>query len=93
MFTLGYPFDKLTLWLFIKSCLDRCNEIIEIFKENMPDLKFAIGFILRHKDAIPKLIYQNIVSRSVLQEYLENLKKEIENVSMTNLVNCNETIV
>lgn len=93
----GYPFDRTTLRKFIKGYLDRQGKIIKIFKNNMPGHEFTVSFLKRHKDQLSLRMCQNIkraraaVSRSVIKDYFDNLKKELDGVVDTNIVNFDET--
>lgn len=93
----GYPLDTYDLRLFVKGYLDRRGKTVEKFKNNMPGKEFAAGFLKRHRDCLRIRMSQNIkrsragVTPEKVKSYFDNLRKSIEGIPPTNIVNYDET--
>ncbi len=93
----GFPFDRTSLRLFIKSYLDTRGKVIKKFKNNNPGQDFVRSFLERHKERLTERLCQNIkrvraaISPEIVSDSFSNLKKEIENVEPGNIINYDET--
>lgn len=93
----GYPMDRFTFRLFVKSYLDCRGKKVKQFKDNTPGNEFVTSFLKRHKNKLAERMCQNIkraraqVSREIVQKYFDNLKIELEGVPANNVVNYDET--
>lgn len=93
----GYPLDSLTLRLIVKDFLERQGKTVPKFKDNTPGRDFVYSFLDRHKEALSARMCQNIkraraaVSHDVINEYFDELEKELMNVPPTHIVNYDET--
>lgn len=76
----GFPLDKTDFRFIIKSYLGRVGRRIKIFKNNLPGLSW-VSLFLKRNPALSIRLATNIkraraaVNEKVLQDYIENLKK------------------
>ncbi|KAB0804444.1 hypothetical protein PPYR_01414 [Photinus pyralis] len=93
----GYPLDHYDLRKIVKQYLDSRGKRLLRFKDNMPGREFAFSFMKRHKDRLRDRVCQNIkrsraaVSSVILNNYFNNLEKELEGVPPSHTVNFDET--
>ena len=93
----GFPFSNLDLRLLVKGYLERTSRKVKCFKNNTPGEDWARSFLKRHRTAIGRRTCQNIkTSRAEMKkddfvQYFENLKKALEDVPPTNILNFDET--
>lgn len=92
----GYPVDSITLRLLVKEFLDRQGKINRKFKNNLPGKDFVYSLLNRHKTELSLRMCQNIkrtraaISQEVINEYFNNLEKELKGVPASHIVNYDE---
>ena len=92
----GFPFDTYDLRLAVKFLLDKKGLNINCFQNNFPGLDWSRSFLKRHQD-LTKGFASNIkkkraaISETTIGEYMANLKKEVNGVPPSNILNYDET--
>lgn len=93
----GYPIEPITLRMLIKEFVDRQGKVVPRFKNNMPGPDFVYNFMKRHSNALSTRMCQNIkrsraaVNEETINEYFDNLQKELKEVPPSNIINYDET--
>jgi hypothetical protein len=93
----GFPMDRYDLRLLVKIYLDKKGIESKRFKNNMPGVEFAGGFLKRHKNKISERYAQNIkraranVSSESINNYFNELTETLINTPPANIVNYDET--
>ncbi|KAE9521258.1 hypothetical protein AGLY_018350 [Aphis glycines] len=93
----SYPFEKNDLKNLVKSYLDRAGENLKPFKNNLPGEIWYKNFIDRHNTALKTRLGENIkrsravVSRTVVNEYFDNLEISLSGIPPQNIINYDET--
>lgn len=89
--------DSITFRLLVKEFVDRRGKIVKKFKDNLPGRDFVYSFIRRHKNDLALRFCQNIkraraaVSAEVINDYFDELEKELAGVPPSNIVNYDKT--
>ena len=89
------PLGYVELRLLVKNYLDRRGVADSIFKENMPGIDWAKGFVARHKltlrfaDKVKSSKFQ--LSQEVIRNYFQHLEKSLEGVPSSQVYNFDET--
>lgn len=92
----GFPVDSFDLRCIVKGYADRKGITIRQFKKNMPGKEWITSFLKRHQDLTIRFA-SNIkrkraeVGPTVIEEYFQNLSKELEGVDACNIWNYDET--
>lgn len=82
----------LRLRYIVKSSLDKKEQNVIKFKNNMPGVEFALSFLRRHKDTFSWRLCQNIkrarteISRENINLYFDKLEKSLNNISPCNII-------
>ena len=93
----GMAFDVNKLRRFVKHYLDSQHCIIQQFRDNLPGVDWAQGFLHRHSTLLSVRLCQNIsrkratVTEADVAAYFERLRKTLEGVSPNNIINYDET--
>ena len=91
----GFPLDKLDLRMVVAAYLTKQNHVVKKFKDNIPGEDWVSSFMKRN--SLTNRIATNIrrkraqISKEQLQEYFENIKKELAGVPPSNIWNYDET--
>ena len=92
----GFPLQRRDILNIVQCYLNRRGTRLTVFKNNRPGNDWFIDFIKRHKQLTLKFC-ENIkrvrasVTRETLLEYFQNLKKSLEGVPVSNIINYDET--
>jgi hypothetical protein len=92
----GFPVDTFDLRCIVKAYADKKGLKIRQFNNNMPGKDWADSFLRRHRDLTVRFA-SNIkrkraeVGAAVVDEYFENLTKELDGVAPSNIWNYDET--
>lgn len=92
----GFPVGELDFRFSVKAYLDKKGSIIAKFKDNLPGSDWAKGFLKRHPELSTR-VSKNIkkvraqVSAEVIEDYMENLAKELKDVPPSQIFNYDET--
>ena len=92
----GFPATAEDVCFYIKRYLDDRKRCVKQFKNNLPGREFIFSFLNRHKD-YTKRITSNIkrsrasVSEDTIQEFHQNLYRELDGVPPSNIWNYDET--
>lgn len=93
----GYPFEMEDVKCLVKSYLDRAGRKLKPFKNNKPGDNWYHSFLNRHKNILKSRLSENIkrsraaVSRKIVNDYFDNLDKELLNIPPENIINYDET--
>lgn len=93
----GFPITRSDIRLLIKSFLDRKGVKIDQFKDNYPGIDWFYNFMKRHNRILTERLAQNIkraqagITKDTVKDYFENLKKIIEMVPASHIINYDET--
>lgn len=93
----SFPFDKEEVKGFVKGFLDRSGRKIKSFKYNKPGDDWYSRFLIRHATVLKPRLAENIkrsraaVSRTIINEYFNNLEVNLENLQPQNIINYDET--
>lgn len=94
----GFPLSILDLRVIVRDYLDRSGKTItKSFSGNMPGIDWCYAFLRRHKDLLTQRSCQNIKSvraqtnEEAIEEYFERLRKNLEGVPPTHILNYDET--
>lgn len=93
----GFPLTLFDLRIIVKAYLDRRGLTVSKFADNLPGLEWAKSFMNRHRNSLSERLSQNIklsraeVGPETIRSFFDNLKKEIEGVPPSNIVNYDET--
>ncbi|KAJ8935839.1 hypothetical protein NQ314_012617, partial [Rhamnusium bicolor] len=93
----GYPLDTYDLRLVIKNYLDKFGKTSRRFKSNLLGQDFIYCFLKRNKARISLRFCENIkrtranVSRDEINQYFDNLKECMRDVTPNHIVNYDET--
>ncbi|XP_060854929.1 uncharacterized protein LOC132932560 [Metopolophium dirhodum] len=93
----GFPFEKDDVKNLVKSYLDRAGKNLKPFKNNLPGEVWYKNFIQRHSKALKIRLGENIkrsraaVSRTVINEYYNNLEISLSGIPPQNIINYDET--
>jgi hypothetical protein len=92
----GFPLTEFDLKMVVKTYLEKCGRTVRKFKNNVPGNDWIKQFLKRH----PRLSVRfatNIkksraaLSKEILQEYIDNLRPEIQDIPPTHIFNYDET--
>jgi hypothetical protein len=92
----GYPIDTYDLQVIISSYLGRTGRKVAAFKNNIPGSDWTRSFIKRHNELTTRFA-SNIkrvragITEETINEYFENLTKELNDVPTSNTWNFDET--
>ncbi|XP_025413319.1 uncharacterized protein LOC112685607 isoform X1 [Sipha flava] len=92
-----FPFEKDDVKNLVKSYLDRAGKNLKPFKNNLPGEVWYKNFIQRHNKALKIRLGEDIkcsraaVSRTVVNEYLDNLEIFLLGIPPQNIINYDET--
>lgn len=92
----GFPVTETDLRFCIKNYLSKIGRLVPKFKNNMPGQDWVKSFLDRHPMLTTRFA-SNIkrvraaVSKEIIEEYQDNLAKEVENVLPTHIWNYDET--
>lgn len=92
----GFPVDELDLRMFIKSYLDAQGKTERRFRNNIPGIEFARGFLKRHKTLTHRFSTNTnrarlAVNKELLTEYINHLRVELEGIPPSQIWNYDET--
>lgn len=93
----GFPVNKRELRFIVKSFLDKQGRTVVKFKNNLPGIEWANSFVSRHAQQISNRTARNItysrasVNEKVVNEFFNNLEKELEGVPPSHIWNYDET--
>lgn len=93
----GFPFEKEDVKQIVKSYLDRAGQKKIHFKNNLPGEVWYSKFIQRHSNQLKNRIGENIkrsraaVSKTIINEYFDNLEISLSGIPPENIINYDET--
>lgn len=93
----GLGFDTKDLCKFVQVHLNKSNRHIPQFKDNMPGVDWAQGFLKRQSNILKARHCQNIsrkraaVSEQTVKDYFEQLAVTLQDVPPQNILNYDET--
>lgn len=93
----GAPMTDLDVRMLVKNNLDEKGVEMPVFKNNLPGTEWVSLFLKRHKDKLSKRHCQNLKRNRAgktsdeFQEYFDNLKITLTDVSPNNILNYDET--
>ena len=91
----GVPFQKIQLRHLIKNFLIKKKVVIPEFKDNMPGTDYITNMLKRHPEFTTKMARSKKLARNVgrpaVEEFFQNLAKELKDVPPENIFNFDET--
>ncbi|CAH2103358.1 unnamed protein product [Euphydryas editha] len=98
MGTYGFPVSESDFRYIVKAYLDKTGRTVKRFKNNMPGTEWVASFLSRHPDLSRRFAAKirrarAAITPDILTEYIEYLRKELENVPAANIWNYDETNV
>ncbi len=93
----NFPLTPFEVRLLAKSVLDQQNRVVDRFPKNLPGRDWVTNFLKRHRDEIKVRIANNLSQKRAelkpdeVKTFFVNLKKELEGVPATNIINYDET--
>lgn len=87
----GSPLTSLDLKMLVKRYLQSLGKQCLSFRDNLPGHDWVLNFLQRHKNLLSKRRSRAEKSEDEIEAYFENLRRSIENISASNIVNFDET--
>lgn len=92
----GFPFTDYDLRITVKMYLDKVQKTIPAFKNNLPGKEWAKSFLRRRKQLSQRKAKNISVARAAVDEeainqFFDNLEKELVGVPPENIINYDET--
>lgn len=92
----GFPMTRMDIRMLVRDYLNRKGVTIKKFPNNLPGIDWFYGF-LRRNNALTQRLAQNIkrcranITREIVTNYFDNLRKILEDVPPSHIVNYDET--
>lgn len=86
----GFPCSLVDLRMVTKQALDKSGKRVKEFKENLPSMDWARGFLKRHSNTLTQRLAQNIktgrakVGKKIVEEYFANLANTLKDKNENN---------